>query len=70
MLPDVTLPLGVVTVIVRVPTSAPASIVIETGKLVAVPKVPNVAVTPVPLNVTAVGMSKLEPEIVAEKVVP
>src|SRR5439155_991497 len=47
-------PIPVVTVSVRVSVDAPAAIVTVMGRLVAVPPVPMVAVTPLPLNVTAV----------------
>jgi hypothetical protein len=60
----------VVTVTVRVPGDAPDAIAIATGKLVAVPPLPIVAVTPDPLNVTAVAPPRLVPEIVAATVVP
>ncbi len=70
MLPDVQLPPGVVTVTVRVPVSAPAASVIVIGKLVSVPPEPIVAVTPLPLNVTAVAPSRFVPVITADWVVP
>src|SRR5207249_4961337 len=71
--PDVTLkplnagdvPIGVVTVKVRVSVDAPAAIVTVMGRLVAVPPVPMVAVTPLPLNVTAVAPFRLVPLMVA-----
>jgi hypothetical protein len=44
--------------------------VIVTGKLVAVPPEPIVAVTPGSLNVTAVAPLRQLPEIVADIVVP
>jgi len=52
------------------PVAALAVIVTVTGRLVAVPPAPIVAVTPVPLNVTAVAPERFVPAIVAENVVP
>src|SRR5215510_11259568 len=63
-------PLGVVAVTVRVVNAAVGAIVMLTGKLVAVPPVPIVAATPLPLNVTAVAPERFVPAIVAETVVP
>ena len=63
---DVVLPTPVVTVRVRtVPAGASGAIVTRIGNDVAVPPLPIVAVTPVPLNVTAVAPPKLLPKIVA-----
>jgi len=56
-------PFGVVTLTVRDPAEADALIDIVTGKFVAVPPVPIVAVTPDPLNVTAVAPSRFVPEM-------
>src|SRR5438093_1269087 len=63
-------PIGVVTVKVRVSVDAPAAIVTVMGRLVAVPPVPMVAVTPLPLNVTAVAPLRLLPLMVAGTLVP
>jgi len=62
-------PPGVVTVTVREPGAAPASIVTATATLAAVAAVTD-AVTPVPPIVTAVAPERFWPEIVAETVVP
>src|SRR5207244_10000946 len=61
--PDVTVkplnagdvPAAVVTVKVRVSVAAPAAIVTVIGRLVAVAPVPVIAVTPLPLKLTAVA---------------
>src|SRR5207247_3323777 len=63
-------PIGVVTVKVRVSVDAPAAIVTVMGRLVAVPPVPMVAVTPLPLNVTAVAPPRPVPLMVAGTLVP
>jgi hypothetical protein len=63
-------PIGVVTLKFRSPTAAPAATEIVIGKVVAVPPLPIDAVTPVPLNVTAVALVRLAPVIVALNVVP
>src|SRR3989442_189763 len=63
-------PLGVVTVTVLAPSPAPAAIVTVMGRLVAVPPVPMVAVTPLPLNLTAVAPFRFVPLMVAGTLVP
>src|SRR3989454_5157903 len=63
-------PIGVVTVKVRVSVDAPAAIVTVMGRLVAVPPVSMVAVTPLPLNVTAVAPPRPVPLMVAGSLVP
>src|SRR5206468_1053985 len=63
-------PIGVVTVKVRVSVDAPAAIVTVMGRLVAVPPVPKVAVTPLPLKLTAVAPLRLVPLMVAGTLVP
>src|SRR6266516_4416711 len=63
-------PLGVVTVTVLAPSPAPAAIVTVMGRLVAVPPVSMVAVTPLPLNVTAVAPPRPVPLMVAGWLVP
>src|SRR5439155_705110 len=63
-------PLGVVTVNVWIPVPAPDAIVMVTGRFVAVPPVPMVAPTPLPLKVTAEAPVKSVPPIVAERFVP
>ena len=63
-------PLGVVTVKVRVSVDAPAAIVIVMGRLLAVPPVPIVAVTPLPLKATAVAPPRFDPLMVAPRLVP
>src|SRR5262245_8561008 len=63
-------PAGVVTVKVRVVNSAVGAIVIVIGKLVLVPPDPTVAVTPLPLNATAVAPDRFVPAIMAGSVVP
>src|SRR5947208_7386037 len=63
-------PLGVVTVKVRVSVDAPAAIVIVMGRLLAVPPVPIVAVTPLPLKLTAVAPSRFVPMIIAGRLLP
>ena len=63
-------PIGVVTVKVRVSVDAPAAIVTVMGRLVAVPPVPMVAVTPLPLKLTAVAPLRLLPLMVAGTLVP
>src|SRR5438093_1442978 len=63
-------PIPVVTVSVRVSVDAPAAIVTVMGRLVAVPPVPMVAVTPLPLNVTAVAPFRFVPLMVAGTLVP
>jgi len=76
--PDVTVkplkagdvPAGVVTAKVRVSVAAPAAIVIVMGRLLAVPPVPIVAVTPLPLKATAVAPSRSVPVIVAGRLLP
>src|SRR5512136_1780109 len=67
---DEPLPAGVVTVTVRELRTALASTVTVIGRLVAVPPEPIVAVTPVPLNVTAVAPVRFDPAIVADIIVP
>jgi len=62
-------PIPVVTVSVRVSVDAPPAIVTVIGRLVAVP-VPMVAVTPLPLNVTAVAPFRFVPLMVAGTLVP
>ena len=59
-------PAGVVTVTVRVPSSACGAMVVVIGTLVEVPLVPTVAVTPVPLKTTAVAPAILEPVTVVD----
>jgi hypothetical protein len=59
-----------VAVTVRVPNGAPPATVTFIGRLVDVPPFPIVAVTPVPLNVTAVAPLRNAPEITAENDVP
>ena len=61
-------PAGVVTVSVLAPVAAPDEIVIETGKLVDVAPLLIDAVTPLPLNDTAVAPVRLVPAIVADTV--
>ena len=63
-------PIPVVTVSVRVSVDAPAAIVTVMGRLVAVPPVSMVAVTPLPLNVTAVAPPRPVPLMVAGWLVP
>src|SRR5881396_3000797 len=63
-------PIGVVTVKVRVSVDAPAAIVTVMGRLVAVPPVPMVAVTPLPLKLTAVAPLRFVPLMVAGTLVP
>ena len=63
-------PFGVATVRLRVVNSAVEPIVIVAGKLVEVPPAPIVAVTPLPLKVTAVAPDKFVPVIVADTVEP
>jgi hypothetical protein len=63
-------PDGVVTVTVRSPTAAPEATEIVMGKVVWVPPLPIVAVTPVPLNVTAVAPARVVPVIVPLVVAP
>ena len=63
-------PDGVVTATVRSPTWALAAIDIMIGREVEVPPVPMVAVTPDPLNVTAVAPLRFVPVIVAPRVAP
>ena len=78
VLPEVTvkalngtdIPAGVVTVSVLAPVAAPDEIVIEIGKLVDVAPLLIVAVTPLPLNDTAVAPVRLVPAIVADIVEP
>ena len=59
-------PAGVVTVTVRVPNSACGAMVVVMGTLVEDPPSPTVAVTPVPLNTTAVAPVIFEPVTVAD----
>src|SRR5207249_2564520 len=76
--PDVTVkplnpgdvPAGVVTAKVRVSVAAPAAIVTVMGRLLAVPPVPMVAVTPLPLKLTAVAPLRFDPLIVAGRLLP
>src|SRR5207244_1343614 len=63
-------PLGVVTVNVRVSVAAPAAIVTVMGRPLAVPPVPIVAVTPLPLKLTAVAPLRFDPLMVAATLVP
>src|SRR5437867_12242163 len=63
-------PAGVVTVRVLAPVAAPGEIVIEIGKLVDVAPLLIAAVTPLPLNDTAVAPVRLVPAIVADTVEP
>src|SRR5437867_12517924 len=63
-------PAGVVTAKVRVFVAAPAAIVTMMGRLLAVPPVPIVAVTPLPLKLTAVAPSRYDPVIVARRLLP
>src|SRR5207302_8170236 len=58
------------TVKVRVSVDAPAAIVIVMGRLLAVPPVPIVAVTPLPLKATAVAPSRFVPMIIAGRLLP
>ena len=58
------------TVTVRTLSVALAAIVIVIGRLVAVPPPRMTAVTPVPLNVTAVAPVRFVPVMVADAVVP
>src|SRR5437773_11998455 len=60
-------PAGVVTAKVRVSVAAPAAIVTMMGRLLAVPPVPIVAVTPLPLKLTAVAPSRSVPLRSAER---
>jgi len=62
-------PAGVTTLTVRVPVEG-VLILIVTGNVEAVPPVPIVAVTPVPLKKTAVAPDKLVPDMVALTTVP
>ena len=64
-----TVPAGVATVARRSPSAAPGSIVIANPRLVVDAEV-IAAVTPVPLNVTAVAPARFCPERVAAIVVP
>src|SRR5882724_6909753 len=59
-----------VTVNVRAPVAASAAMATVTGRLVAVPPLPMVAVTPEPLNATAVAPFRFAPEIVAPITAP
>jgi len=63
-------PTGVVTVTSRMVNSALEPIVIVIGKLVAVPPEPIVALTPLPVNATAVAPNRFVPAMVADSVVP
>src|SRR5437773_11079626 len=63
-------PAGVVTAKVRVSVAAPAAIVTMMGRLLAVPPVPIVAVTPLPLKLTAVAPPRSVPVIVAGRLLP
>src|SRR5437867_258539 len=63
-------PAGVVTAKVRVSVAAPAAIVTMMGRLLAVPPVPIVAVTPLPLKPTAVAPPRFDPLIVAGRLLP
>src|SRR5438093_9143545 len=76
--PDVTVkplkagdvPAGVVTAKVRVSVAAPTAIVTMMGRLLAIPPVPIVAVTPLPLQLTAVAPPRFDPLILAVRLVP
>src|SRR5947199_199911 len=63
-------PAGVVTRTVRTPVAAANAMVIVMGRLVGKPPLESAAVTPVPLNVTAVAPQRLVPWMSAERVVP
>src|SRR5205823_9472221 len=63
-------PVEVVTCKVRAATLAPGAMFTVIGSIVSLPPPPIVAVTPDPLNVTAVGLLRLEPVMVASIVVP
>jgi hypothetical protein len=63
-------PTGVVAAKVRSPVDASGATEIVTGRVVGVPPLSIVAVTPVPLNVTAVAPCKSLPEIVALTAAP
>ena len=63
-------PPAVVTLTVRVPVAAPAAIETVIGRLVAVPPLPMVAVTPLPLKLTAVAPPRFDPLMVAGRLVP
>src|SRR5205809_570041 len=63
-------PAGVNTEKGRVPAGALASIVTVMGRLAAVPPVPIVAVTPVPLKPTAVAPFRFAPLMVAGRLLP
>ena len=63
-------PVSVFTENCRAPVAAPAAIVIVTGRLVDVPPVPIVAVTPLPENTMEVAPVRFVPVIVAAMFVP
>ena len=63
-------PAGELTVKVRSPAMASGATVMVTGRLVSVPPEAIVAVTPVPMKVTAVAPARLKPVIVADTVEP
>lgn len=63
-------PLAVVTVSERVPTAAPAVVVTVIGNIVLVPPGAMAAVTPVPLNVTALAVLRFVPTITAGTLTP
>src|SRR5207249_3358690 len=63
-------PAGVVTAKVRVSVAAPTAIVTMMGRLLAIPPVPIVAVTPLPLKLTAVAPPRFDPLMVALRLVP
>jgi hypothetical protein len=67
---DAEVPAGVVTITVRVPVAAPDEIDMLIGTFVAVPPVPMVAVTPEPLNVTALAPDKFKPVTLADTLEP
>ena len=64
----VDIPEGAVTVTVRSVAAAPELISMRIGRVVAVPPVSSVAVTPEPLNVTLEAFNKFSPVNVANRV--